>query len=295
VFWRVVSTVVPLVFVLAVTTAVHGRPLDAWTCVWLIATVALLFWRQRYPFAVIAVTAASVWLYYVTGHPGGPIVIVPIIAAFALRQASLAERRRRQVEEERLRIAREVHDVVAHSLAMINVQAGVAAHVADRRPEEAVKALLAIKEASGTALADLRATLGVLRSGEGTTPVPSLRRMRELLDAVTTPVEVIGEPGDLPAPVDTAAYRILQESLTNALRYATDATLITVAFRREDDHLELAVRDNGTGAPPSVGAGTGLRGMRERVEALGGELTAGRLARGGFEVRALLPLRGGER
>jgi signal transduction histidine kinase len=112
---------------------------------------------------------------------------------------------------------------------------------------------------------------------------------------VTTPVEVIGEPGDLPAPVDTAAYRTLQESLTNALRYATDATLITVAFEREDDHLELVVRDNGTGAPPSVGAGTGLRGMRERVEALGGELTAGMLPEGGFEVRALLPLRGGGR
>ncbi|MET1073313.1 MAG: sensor histidine kinase [Umezawaea sp.] len=258
---------------------------------WFAATFGLLLPRKRYPVAVIALTGTSTWLYYVTGHVG-PLVLAPALAVFSLARTSAVARRRWSAEQERLRIAREVHDVVAHSLAMINVQAGVAAHVADRKPEEAVKALLAIKEASRAALEDLRATLGVLRSGEGTTPVPSLRRLAELVDPVGKPIAVEGDPGDLPAPVDTAAYRIVQESVTNALRYAPDATLITIRFERTDEHLELRVTDDGQGGMPSVGAGSGLAGMRERAEALGGELHAGGLPGGGFEVRAVLPLRG---
>ncbi|WP_246018608.1 sensor histidine kinase [Saccharothrix australiensis] len=257
----------------------------AW--VWFAATFAPLLWRRRFPVAVIAVTGVSTWLYYVTGHYG-PLVVAPAIAVLSLAKERAAERRGRQVEEERLRIAREVHDVVAHSLAMINVQAGVAAHVADRRPEEAVKALRAIKVASGHALDDLRATLGVLRTGEGTTPAPSLSRLDELVGPVPK-ARVVGEPGEVPAPVDAAAYRVVQESLTNALRYAPDATEITVAFVRTASALELTVRDDGSGAPAPQGAGTGLRGMRERVAALGGELSAGPRAGGGFEVRAVLP------
>lgn len=258
---------------------------------WFAVTFGPLFLRKRYPVAVIALTGASTWLYYVTGHMG-PLVAAPALAVFSLARTSAVERRRRTAEHERLRIAREVHDVVAHSLAMINVQAGVAAHVADRKPEEAVKALLAIKEASRAALEDLRATLGVLRSGEGTTPVPSLRRLGELIDPVGKPILVEGDPGDLSAPVDTAAYRIVQESVTNALRYAPDATLITIRFERTAEHLELRVTDDGQGGMPGIGAGSGLVGMRERAEALGGELHAGGLPGGGFEVRAILPLRG---
>ncbi|WP_189221491.1 sensor histidine kinase, partial [Saccharothrix coeruleofusca] len=207
----------------------------------------------------------------------------------SLRHQRAVERRGQQVAQERLRIAREVHDVVAHSLAMINVQAGVAAHVADRRPEEAVKALRAIKEASGHALADLRATLGVLRSGEGAAPVPSLRRLDDLVAPVAR-ARVVGEPGELPAPVDAAAYRVVQEALTNALRYAPDATAITIGFDRTDEGLVLSVVDNGSAATAPVGSGSGLAGMRERVEALGGTLRAGPVAGGGFEVRAVLPL-----
>ncbi|KAA2263759.1 sensor histidine kinase [Solihabitans fulvus] len=214
----------------------------------------------------------------------------------AARREKAEEQARRLAEEERLRIAREVHDVVAHSLAMINVQAGVAVHVADRRPDKAVEALIAIKEASRAALVDLRATLGVLRTGEGNAPAPTVRRMDELfapLAAAGIPVQVSGEHGELPAPVDVATYRILQESLTNALRYAPDASLITVRFRRAEDSLEITVRDNGSGAAsPSVGAGSGLRGMRERAEALRGSLTAGPAPDGGFEVRAMLPVGG---
>ncbi|MEV0677045.1 sensor histidine kinase [Actinosynnema sp. NPDC050436] len=258
----------------------------AW--VWFAATFVPLLWRRRYPVAVIAVTGVSTWLYYVTGH-GGPLIVVPAFALLSLRRVRVAERRDRQVEEERLRIAREVHDVVAHSLAMINVQAGVAAHVADRRPDEAVKALRAIKEASGRALDDLRATLGVLRTGEGVAPVPSLARLPELVGPVPK-ARVVGDPGELPAPVDAAAYRVVQESLTNALRYAPDATSITIAFTRTPSALEVSVRDDGTGPQPTAqGSGSGLRGMRERVEALGGGLEAGPLPGGGFEVRAVLP------
>lgn len=260
--------------------------------VWIAGTVALLFLRRRYPVAVIALTGASTWGYYLVGYVG-PLVIVPAFAVVSLGRARAVERRRFHSEQERLRIAREVHDVVAHSLAMINVQAGVAAHVADRKPEEAVKALLAIKEASRAALVDLRATLGVLRSGEGTAPAPSLKRLDELLTPVGKPVEVKGEPGDLPAPVDVAAYRIVQESVTNALRYAPDATAITIEFTRTAGQLEIVISDDGRSSMPSTGAGTGLTGMRERAEALGGRLEAGRKP-GGFEVRAVLPV-GGER
>ncbi|MFI9008700.1 sensor histidine kinase [Actinosynnema sp. NPDC053489] len=258
----------------------------AW--VWFAATFAPLIWRRRYPVAVIAVTGASTWLYYVTGH-WGPLVAAPAFAVLSLRRTRLRERRDRQVEEERLRIAREVHDVVAHSLAMINVQAGVAAHVADRRPEEAVKALRAIKEASGHALDDLRATLGVLRTGGGTTPAPGLDRLAELVRPVPV-ARVVGEPGALPTAVDVAAYRVVQEALTNALRYAPDASEVVISFERTEDALVLTVADDGGARAdrPALGAGSGIRGMRERVEALGGELEAGPSARG-FTVRAVLP------
>lgn len=256
----------------------------AW--VWFVATFAPLIWRKRFPVAVIAVTGASTWLYYVTGH-WGPLIAAPAIAILSLRRTRVVEQRSRQVEEERLRIAREVHDVVAHSLAMINVQAGVAAHVADRRPEEAVKALRAIKEASGHALDDLRATLGVLRTGDGTTPVPSLDRLDELVRPVPK-ARVVGEPGELPAPVDAAAYRLVQEALTNAMRYAPDASEIVIGFERTDRALVLTVTDDGSGDQLPQGAGSGIRGMRERVEALGGTLEAGP-STGGFAIRAVLP------
>jgi signal transduction histidine kinase len=217
-------------------------------------------------------------------------------SGLAARRAQAHERTKRFAEAERLRIAREVHDVVAHSLAMINVQAGVGAHVADRHPEQAKAALLAIKEASHTALDDLRATLAVLRSGEGHAPSPSLRRLADLTDATGAaglPVQVHGEPGELPAAVDSAAYRIVQESLTNAVRHARDATAITVRFARADEGIEVLVHDDGSGSV-APGSGNGLRGMRERAEALGGTLAAGARADGGFQVHAVLPVPGGE-
>jgi len=201
------------------------------------------------------------------------------------------ERARRIAEEERLRIAREVHDVVAHSLAMINVQAGVGAHVADRRPEEAKQALLAIKEASKAALVDLRATLGVLRSGEERAPAPSLSRLGELVESARSAglsVDVSGEAGELPAPVDSTAYRIVQEALTNTVRHAVDARTVNLRFSRDDECFVVEVRDDGR--PVEAVVGNGVRGMRERALALGGTLEARSRDEGGFVVRAELPL-----
>lgn len=213
-------------------------------------------------------------------------------AAVRASRERAVEREQRLAEEERLRVAREVHDVVAHSLAMINVQAGVAAHVADRKPEQAKEALLAIKDASRTALHDLRAALGVLRTGDRA-PVPSLDRVDELIDATSSTglrVDLHGDPGELPAQVGAAAYRIVQESLTNVVRHARDATAAVVRLTRREDMLVIEVSDDG--APPEeVHGGNGLRGMRERAEALGGTLVAAPGERG-FLVRAELPLQG---
>jgi signal transduction histidine kinase len=182
---------------------------------------------------------------------------------------------------------------------MINVQAGVAAHVADRRPDEAKAALLAIKEASRSALADLRATLGVLRSGIDTdrAPTPGLGRLPDLIStaaAAGVTVRAEGDAGVLPAPVDVAAYRILQESLTNVVRHGTEADTVRITIARTARELRITVRDNGRGNGQATPSGNGLRGMAERANALGGEAAAGPLPDGGFQVSAKLPLTGGE-
>lgn len=214
------------------------------------------------------------------------------LAAVRATKEQAAEHEHRLAEQERLRIAREVHDVVAHSLAMINVQAGVAAHVADRKPEQAKQALHDIKDASASALTDLRSTLAALRGTEERTPAPSLTHVSELVEhaeAAGLTVRVHGKPGELPAAVDGAAYRILQESLTNVVRHANRAGTVDVHLRARDNRFTLLVRDDGIGVETPA-SGNGLRGMRERAEALGGSLYAGVADGGGFEVHAELPL-----
>ena len=202
--------------------------------------------------------------------------------------------------EERLRIARELHDIVAHSMVAINVQAGVAAHLLDRDPEQARGALLAIKDASGEALSDLRATLGVLRSGDEAAPVGPAARLGEL-DELTNGLRAAGVAVELdvpdellvPAAVHAAGYRIVQEALTNVLRHA-GARHVRVVVRQADDALEVEVVDDGVGrraATSSEGAGQGVRGMRERAAALDGTLESGPLDGGGWRVVARLPLR----
>ncbi|HSK96452.1 MAG TPA: sensor histidine kinase [Euzebyales bacterium] len=225
--------------------------------------------------------------------------------AEAERRAAEAERTReeealRRATEERLRIAREVHDVLSHSISMINFQAGVAVHLLDTRPEQARIALVAIKQASKNALRDLRATLGVLREADAQdgarVPAGGLHRLDELVagaEAAGLRLEVhtSGEPRELPAGVDLAAYRIVQESVSNIVRHAGTSTgTVTLRFGRDDLTVTIdnaAGARNGTASP---GAGDGIRGMRERAEALGGELAAGPRPDGGFRVRAQLPL-----
>jgi signal transduction histidine kinase len=206
------------------------------------------------------------------------------------------EEGRRRLGDERLRIAREVHDVVAHAMVAINVQAGVAAHLLDRDPAQAERALREIKATSGQALTDLRAALGVLRDGDGAPVAPAggLRDLDELaagLRAAGVRVELdVAGVDDLRAAVQAAAYRIVQEALTNVLRHAR-ASAAHVSVAREGSALRVEVVDDGVGAAGrgTGGSGNGLVGMRERALALSGSLESGPGERGGWRVRARLP------
>jgi signal transduction histidine kinase len=210
----------------------------------------------------------------------------------------------RRVVEERLRIARELHDVTAHTIAVIAVQAGVAGDVLDELdgcPQTARRALGNIRAASKQAMAELRATVGVLRDGGDRpggaprAPAPGLGEVRALLDATATAglrVELRqeGEAAPLPSVVDLTAYRIVQEALANVLRHAA-AGSATVLVRHEPGALVVEVDDDGGAAAGAGGpAGYGLAGMGERAAALGGRLEAGPRAGGGFRVRARLPV-----
>ncbi|MFC9848280.1 sensor histidine kinase [Streptomyces sp. NPDC060223] len=211
------------------------------------------------------------------------------------------EEARRRVAEERLRIARDLHDVVAHHIALVNVQAGVAAHVMDKRPDQAKEALAHVREASRSALNELRATVGLLRqTGDPeapTEPAPGLGRLDELADTFRNaglPVEVARDPGTtLPAAVDLAAYRVIQEALTNVQKHAGPEAKAEVSVVRVGPNVEVTVLDNGPGQDdgPEEGGGHGLLGMRERVTALGGRCTAGPRYGGGFRVHAILPVK----
>jgi signal transduction histidine kinase len=218
----------------------------------------------------------------------------------AIERAAAAseEQALRRLGDERLRIGRDVHDVVAHAMVEINVQAGVAAHLIDRDPEQARSALRDIKAASGAALGDLRATLGVLRA-EGAAPTEPAAGVEDL-EGLTAGlraagVEVTFAVDPLPAgasAVQAVVYRIVQEALTNALRHAR-ATAVHVRVARHGDAVDVEVRDDGTGAGVTGGSGQGLRGMRERAAAVGGAVECGPAPGGGWRVAARLPVHPG--
>jgi signal transduction histidine kinase len=226
-----------------------------------------------------------------------------VIAEDAVERAELAERTREEiararVDEERVRIAREVHDTVAHAIAIINVQAGVTAHVLDQHPERARETLEVIAQASSSALEEMRSILGVLRDDdEHRVPQQGLAEVDELLAVaraagldVTADLSV-GD-GPLPSAVASAVYRIIQEGLTNVIRHVGPAR-VTVRLDRTATHMELRVEDDGlpgAGTPAALPQGRGLLGMRERCRLLGGELEAGAAPSGGFAVTARLPL-----
>ncbi|MGH3655862.1 MAG: sensor histidine kinase, partial [Micromonosporaceae bacterium] len=233
-------------------------------------------------------------------------LLVILLVAEALRfrreRAAAAERARQQqaralADEERLRIARELHDVLAHNISMINIQAGVALHLGGELPEQARGALQAIKEASRDTLRELRATLGVLRQVDEDAPrapAPSLSRLDDLVartsaSSLSVHKEITGAVRTIPTGTDLAAYRIIQEALTNVHRHA-NATNAWVRVDHADEALTVTVEDDGRGAEFDDGSGAGIAGMRERAAALGGTLETGHRLAGGFRVRATLPL-----
>ena len=311
----------PVLAVYAVTTQVSLRRAMA------LAAVTL----------VVLMTATGVNNPFGQISGGGFFLLPGLVAAGLLGGIAVANRRayvasihqrdqedaRRRVDEERLRIARELHDVVAHTMATINVQAGAATHVLPTRPEAAADALLAIKAASKEGLKELRAILNVLRRADDadpTEPAPGTAQLETLVAGacragLETTLSVSGTPSALPAAVDLAAYRIIQESLTNTIRHAGPATAaVSVCYGH--DELRIDVADTGCGQPAGTapngsgtgagagsgagaggsagqdGTGHGLAGMRERAAAVGGSVETGPAPGGGFRVAARLPLHG---
>ena len=214
-------------------------------------------------------------------------------------EAEREERDRQAVTAERLRIARELHDVVAHSMSVIAVQSGVANHVIDSRPAQARQALATIEATSRGALVELRRLLGVLRQGDDPVaslePNPGMAELGRLADqirsaGVEVELKVEGEPGDLPPGVDLSAFRIAQEGLTNVLKHGGGVARVLVRYSPGAVAVEIADDGRaGAGEAPAEGTGHGLIGMRERVAVFGGELTAGPVPGGGYRMAARLP------
>ncbi|MEU8017178.1 sensor histidine kinase [Micromonospora parva] len=215
-------------------------------------------------------------------------------ARAAAAEQRMEEEARRRATEERLRIARELHDVLGHHLSLINVQASAALHRPD--PVRSEQALSAIKQTSKETLSELRATLGALRqdAAGALAPAPGLSRLGDLVRTAGRPeLEIrteVAETRSLPPEVDLAVYRIVQEALTNVARHA-GATTAVVRVRPDRDDVLVEVEDDGTSQPGTPGSG--IVGMRERARALGGSLSAGSQPDGGFRVRARLPVRPG--
>jgi signal transduction histidine kinase len=278
---------------------------------------------HRLAAAVVAVAGFSIfpWLdYLLRDRPGPSLVGLAGLAAWLLVLLGAAEavriRRERTAEavrireeealrrasEERLRIARELHDALGHHLSLISMQSGVALHLNKQLPEQARNSLTAIKQASKEALTELRSVLDILRQqGEpaARSPTWTLARLDDLVSQAAAAGLVVhtktdGDVRRLPFAVDVAAFRIVQEALTNVTRHAGPATA-TVRVSYGDGDLTVQVDDDGrglSGHASSPGSGKGIVGMRERVAALGGELQAGPRPGGGFRVRARLPLDG---
>jgi signal transduction histidine kinase len=270
-----------------------------------VGSVAVQLTPGRFQAPTVVSNALVIGAAWLLGHFVG--VRRAYTARLEERTAELEQAReelaRRAVTKERLRLARELHDVVAHAMSVIAVQSGVGAHVASAQPEEAAKALAAIEATSRAALEELRRLLGVLRQDSepqgDLTPVPGLADLDSLLAEVSKAglgvrLRVEGTPSPLPAGVDLSAYRIVQEALTNVVKHAGPARAqVTVGYR--DRAVTVEVTDDGRGVRASAGdgragVGHGLIGMRERVAAFNGDLEAGPLPDGGFRVAARLPL-----
>jgi len=279
--------------------------------------------RARAGIAIV-VAGAGVIIYNLPGHSAAEQIFVPLVfaiswlAGFALREraeeAAAAEARATQAErerdlaariavaEERARIARELHDVVAHAVSVMVLQVGAVRHQLPEELDEDREALRGVERTGRAALAEMRRLLGAMRGeGDGVElgPQPGLDRLDSLLAVIGRaglPVElhVDGEAVPLPHAIELSAYRIVQEGLTNALKHA-GASHADVTLRYAPEELRIEVRDDGAGAPASDGLGHGLVGVRERVKIYGGEMSAGAAPDGGFVLAARLPLGGGSR
>ena len=291
---------------LAVLGMAMTLPLRSWTP-WLVGLPLMMsagFWRQPYG----GLFDPAIWPAALFGSAA---VVLPALLVVLWRSRREADARDREVERdryvyaERMRIAREVHDVVGHSLSVIHLQAGVALHVLDKRPEQVAASLEAIRLTSKDALAELRHTLGMFRDADGPDPTSPPAGLRQL-DALVAPlraagrsveVRISGDLGDrVPAAVDHAAYRIVQEALTNVVRHAGDAS-VTVEATLTDSGLQILISDDG----PSIDdgdlrPGNGISGMRERATAVGGRVDVRHGTRegvgggGGTVVEAILPI-----
>jgi signal transduction histidine kinase len=269
--------------------------------------------------AVIVVGGAAIIIYNLPAHSAGEQVFVPLVfgiswlAGFALReraeQAEAAELRATQAErereaaariavaEERVRIARELHDIVAHAVSVMVLQIGAVRHKLPEALAEDADALRGVEQTGRTALAEMRRLLGAMRrDGDDAelAPQPGLDALDSLLEEVgraglPVRLHVDGDPFPLPRAIDLSAYRIVQEGLTNALKHAP-ASHADVTVRYRPDELEVEVVDDGAGAATGDGLGYGLVGIRERVKIYGGEMAAGPAPEGGFILSARLPL-----
>jgi signal transduction histidine kinase len=292
---------------------------------WLALIVAYVTAVLRGHRLAAAITAAAgfaifPWLDYLIRDRAGPsltsmaglaawlLVLLGGAEIVRIRRERAAEEARiehegalRRASEERLRIARELHDALGHHLSLINVQSGVALHLNEDLPDQARSSLSAIKEASKEALVELRSVLDILREeGEHAprSPTSTLARLEDLVSqAAAAGLEVRthteGTVRPLPFGVDVAAFRIVQEALTNVTRHAGEATAtIRLSYGERDITVEVDDDGGGPASRATVGTGRGIVGMRERVSALGGELETGPRPEGGFRVRARLPLDG---
>ena len=308
--WPVASTAVAVAATVAYPLG--DRPAGPFFLAGVVALVSLRLRRPALPGRVLA--HLGFVAYVVLSWPDVPIIqyvwaylglVSLLFFAEVVRVKSeeraqyvrmRAEQSRRQASEERLRIARELHDVLGHHLSLINVQAGVGLHLMDSRPEQAREALTAIKSASAEALREVRAVLGALRPDAEEAPrepTPGLATLGRLTEDAGIPVrtEVVGEPRPVPAEVDRAAYRIVQEALTNVRRHAGGEATATVTLEYAPDELRVAIADDGAGpSAEEPDDGNGIAGMRARAQALGGTLEASPGPTGGFLVEAVLPV-----
>ncbi|GLX39829.1 two-component sensor histidine kinase [Streptomyces roseochromogenus] len=281
---------------------ISGHRGAAWGAVALLWTGRLLIGHWLYRWLPPPGDGPAPW----TQELGVTAWVLAMLAVFELvrvrreqwsrERSERAAAARRRADEERLRIARELHDVLAHSISVINVQAGVGLALLDTDPEQARTALTTIKAASKEALGEVRQVLDTLRAPGAAprAPAPGLDRLPELLEqaaaaGLTVTAATEGRPRTLPPGADLAAFRILQEALTNVVRHSGSRTArIRLAWR--PDGLELRVDDDGPATgDPADGSGNGLAGMRERAAALGGTIEAGPRPDGGFRVIARLP------